>query len=102
MSAMVLWPNEAAAGKGELALLFQVVHPRLALPEQIRSATGNTLTKHEMPMSQSETLHLAQEFLGRMGSGAEATEIRQAVQREFGVGDSGRYRRPSLDRPKIR
>jgi len=26
-------------------------------------------------MSQSETLHLAQEFLGRMGSGAEATEI---------------------------
>src|SRR5258705_13611141 len=26
-------------------------------------------------MSQNETLHLAQEFLGRMGSGAEPTEI---------------------------
>jgi len=26
-------------------------------------------------MSQDETLHLAQEFLGRMGSGAEPAEI---------------------------
>src|SRR5438105_15949982 len=28
-------------------------------------------------MSQNETFHLAQEFLGRMGSGAEPTEIAQ-------------------------
>jgi len=26
-------------------------------------------------MSQDDTLHLSQEFLGRMGSGAEPTEI---------------------------
>src|SRR5882672_5657257 len=31
--------------------------------------------KHEIPMSQNETFHLAQEFLGRMGSGAEPSEI---------------------------
>jgi hypothetical protein len=30
--------NERAAGKGEIALLFQIVHSRLALPEHGRSA----------------------------------------------------------------
>src|SRR5204863_3273281 len=38
-------------------------------------STSRTHTKHETPMSQNETLHLAQEFLGRMGSGAAPTEI---------------------------
>jgi len=40
MSTMILWPNEAAAGKGEIPLLFQVIHPRLALPEQHRWAAS--------------------------------------------------------------
>jgi hypothetical protein len=29
-------PNKRAAGKGEIALSFQLVHPRLALPEHGR------------------------------------------------------------------
>jgi len=43
-------------------------------------------------MSQNETLHLAQEFLGRMGSGAEPTEIArlfsEALEWEI-AGDTG-------------
>jgi hypothetical protein len=33
---MTTWPNVGAAGKGEMALLFHIVHPRLALPEHER------------------------------------------------------------------
>jgi hypothetical protein len=32
-------------------------------------------------MSQTDTLHLAQEFLGRMGSGAEPAEIARLLAR---------------------
>ncbi len=40
-----------------------------------REAAARAHTKHEILMSQNENFHLAQEFLGRMGTGAEPTEI---------------------------
>jgi hypothetical protein len=36
MSEICGWPNQRAAGKGEIPLLFQIIHPRLDLPEHDR------------------------------------------------------------------
>jgi len=49
----------------------------------------STIDGTEVSMSQNDSLRLAQEFLGRMGSGTETGRDRQVVQRERGVGNSG-------------